>query len=133
MVYFRWTIGQATVDSVGQEKVTLLLKEALSDVPHHKGMLVVVDYLPGQSSIVHKHPGSVFAYVLEGSVISQLKGQKPMTYHAGQYWYESPMMDHLACKNASDKVHAKILVWQLVPDGDKPLIPVHFGGTISKK
>lgn len=71
----------------GKEKVTVLLKKALPDVPGHNAMMVTVDFLPGQASLPHKHPGSVFAYVLEGSVISQLEGQKPLLQYDPSFLY----------------------------------------------
>jgi quercetin dioxygenase-like cupin family protein len=77
------------------EKITVLQDEALKNVPGKKAMMIEVDYKPGQSSIAHKHEGTAMAYVLSGAVISQVKGEKAITYKAGQYWYEPAGSEHL--------------------------------------
>lgn len=107
----------------GKEKVKSLLKISLPDMPGHTAMMVIVDFLPGQGALPHRHPGSVFAYVLEGRITSQLEGQNPMTYHKGEFWYEPPLVGHLMCKNASNTKPAKILVWQLIRDKDPIILP----------
>lgn len=120
------SMGTALAQNVlimGGEKVTQLIKEPLPDVPGHNVMLITVDYLPGQATKPHEHPGSVVAYVLEGSFISQLEGQEPILYHKGQYWYEPPHHGHVMAKNASDKLPAKLLVWLLLGDNDPVKLP----------
>ena len=67
------------------------------------------------------HGGSVVAYVLEGAVISQLDGEEPVTYRAGQSWYETPRVGHLVSRNASNTKPAKLLVW-ILNEGDEPLL-----------
>ena len=57
------------------EKVTVLQDQMLKNAPGKKAMMIEVDYKPGQSSIAHKHDGTAMAYVLEGEVISQVKGE----------------------------------------------------------
>lgn len=110
--------------TAGKEKVTPLIQQALTDVPGQKGIMLMVEFLPGQAAIQHKHPGSVFVYVLEGSITSQLEGQKPVNYHQGQYWCEPPNISHLICKNLSKTKPAKLLVWQLIDDDAPALLPL---------
>ena len=74
--------------------------------------MAVVSYAPGQASTPHFHSGSVFAYVLEGEVVSQLEGQPPVTYKAGESWYEPPRAPHLVSRNASGTRPAKLLTWR---------------------
>jgi quercetin dioxygenase-like cupin family protein len=57
------------------------------------------------------HEADVFAYVLKGSVITQVKGSKPETVHAGGVFYESPTDVHIASRNASKTQAAKLLVF----------------------
>jgi quercetin dioxygenase-like cupin family protein len=78
---------------------------------------IVVGYGPGQASKAHVHPGSVFAYVIEGELISQLEGQPPVAYKAGQSWYEPPRVLHLVSRNASSTAAAKLLAVLIVDDG----------------
>ena len=107
----------------GEETTTPLQRRELVDVPGKTGMLVLVNYAPGQASKAHVHPGSVFAYVVEGEVVSQLEGQSPVTYRAGQSWYEPPRVPHLVSRNASDTAPAKLLAWLILDDGAPPKEP----------
>jgi quercetin dioxygenase-like cupin family protein len=109
---------------VGREEVIPLIRQALSDAPGKNAVMVTVNYAPGQVSVAHYHPGSVFAYVLEGEVISQLEGQPPKKYKAGDSWYEPPRAKHLISKNASATQPAKLLVWLLLGERDKTTIPL---------
>lgn len=108
----------------GQEKVTMLQQKPLADVPGKQALFFTVEYAPGQQSIPHFHGGSVIAYVLEGAVISQLEGEAPVTYSAGQSWYETPHIDHLVSKNASATRPAKLLVWIIDTEGAPVLVPL---------
>lgn len=108
----------------GQEKVTVLQEQRLADVPGKQVLFFTVDYAPGQQSIPHFHGGSVIAYVLEGSVISQLGDAAPVTYAAGQSWYETPRIEHRVSKNASATRPAKLLVWILDAEGAPVLTPI---------
>ena len=103
--------------NTNEETVTPLLKRMLPDVPSKQVLMAIVSYKPGQFSVAHRHAGSVFAYVIEGEVISQLEGQPPITYKKGQYWYEPPRVPHLVSKNASATRPAKLLVWLVMEEG----------------
>jgi quercetin dioxygenase-like cupin family protein len=115
--------GVALAHDGGEETTTPLQRQSLDDVPGKTVLLVRVDYAPGQSSRAHVHPGSVLAYVLEGEVVSQLQGQPPVTYRAGQSWYEPPGVPHLVSRNASDSAPARLLAWLIVADGAPPKKP----------
>ena len=108
-----------------EETVTPLQRQKLPDAPGKQVILAVVAYEPGQASAPHRHAGSVFAYVLEGEITSQLEGQPPVTYKAGQSWYEPPRVPHLVSKNASNTNPAKLLAWLLMDEGGqvKELLP----------
>jgi quercetin dioxygenase-like cupin family protein len=107
------------------EKVTVLQDELLQNVPGKKAMMIEVDYKPGQSSIAHKHDGTAMAYVLSGQITSQVKGQKAITYKAGEYWYEPAGSEHLISKNASATQPAKLLVFMVLSPDEKVLIPLN--------
>ncbi|MGB5829106.1 MAG: cupin domain-containing protein [Pseudomonas mandelii] len=106
------------------EKITVLQDEALKNGPGKKAMMIEVDYKPGQSSIAHKQDGTAMAYELTGAVISQVKGEKAITYKAGQYWYEPAGSEHLVSKNASATKPAKLLVFMVLSPDEKVLIPL---------
>lgn len=106
------------------EKIATLQEHALPDAPGKKGLLIEVSYKPGEASAPHVHAGAVFAYVLEGAVVSQLEGQPPVTYKAGQSWYEAANTPHLVSRNASATQPAKLLVWMLLDEKAPVLTPL---------
>lgn len=108
----------------GEEHVQPLMKQALPDVPGKNAMMATVTLAPGQSAAAHLHPGSIFAYVLEGQVVSQLEGQEAKTYSAGQSWYEPPRVHHLVTRNPSTTQPAKLLVWAIVGPQDPIKLPL---------
>lgn len=107
----------------GKEKQSVLQHQSLPDLPGKLGIMATVQYAPGQASIAHEHPGSVFAYVLEGEVISQMEGEAPKTYKAGESWYEKPHAGHLVSKNASQTKPATLVVFLLANEGEAILKP----------
>ena len=107
-----------------EDAVSVLMKRQLADMTGKEGTLITVDYAPGAESESHVHPGSVFAYVLEGAVVSQLEGEKAVTYTKGQSWYESPKKPHVVSKNASKTEPAKLLVFLLSQEGESLKDPV---------
>ncbi len=114
----------ALAHDAGEEKVQPLMKQAVSDAPGKNVMIATVTLAPGQSAAPHLHPGSIFAYVLEGSVVSQLEGQPPKTYAQGETWYEAPRVHHLVTRNASSTQPARLLVWAIVGDKEPIKLPL---------
>ena len=115
-------MAQATVSA--EDKVSVLMKQGLADMVGKVATVLTVDYAPGAASDAHVHPGSVFVYVLEGSVVSQGEGEKSMTYTKGQSWYELPKKPHLVSKNASQTEPAKIIVFLLSHEGESIKAPI---------
>ncbi|MGH7182747.1 MAG: cupin domain-containing protein [Nitrospiraceae bacterium] len=115
-------MAQVTVSA--EDKVSVLMRQSLADMAGKVATVLTVDYAPGAVSDAHVHPGSVFAYVLEGSVVSQGEGEKAMTYTKGQIWYEHPKQPHLVSKNASQTEPAKILVILLSQEGESIKAPI---------
>jgi quercetin dioxygenase-like cupin family protein len=99
------------------EKPTTLMTKDLPDVPGKEGMMQIVEFAPGEVSGPHRHDADVFVYVLEGSIITQLKGASPQTVKAGDVFYESPTDIHSVTRNASDTLPAKILVFYVKKKG----------------
>ncbi len=107
-----------------QAKVTPLMSKNLTGFPGKEGLMITVDYPPGASDPVHRHNAHAFVYVLEGSIVMQVKGGKETTLMPGQTFYEGPDDIHTVGRNASKTKPAKFLVF-LVKDKDVPvLIPV---------
>lgn len=95
---------------------TLMTKD-LPDVPGKEGMIETVDFAPGEVSQPHRHNADVFVYVLEGSIITQVKGGSPKTVSAGDVFYESPTDVHSVSRNASETQPAKLLVFYVKAKG----------------
>jgi quercetin dioxygenase-like cupin family protein len=102
--------------------VTRLMTKDLPDVPGKEGMIEIVDFAPGEVSQPHRHNADLFVYVLEGSVITQVKGGRPQTVHAGEIFYESPTDVHIVSRNASETQPAKLLVFYVKAKGTPPTV-----------
>jgi quercetin dioxygenase-like cupin family protein len=92
-------------------KETPLITKELPDLPGKEGLVETVVLAPGEVVRPHRHNADVFAYVLEGSVITQVRDGKPQTVHAGEVFYESPTDIHIDSRNASMTRPAKLLVF----------------------
>jgi quercetin dioxygenase-like cupin family protein len=109
---------------VAQEaKVTPLLSKNLTEIPGKEGLMITVDYAPGATDAIHRHNAHVFVYVLEGSVVMQVRGGKEVTLVPGQTFYEGPQDVHVVGRNASKTKPAKFLVFFVKDKGVPPLIP----------
>jgi quercetin dioxygenase-like cupin family protein len=91
-------------------RVTPVMAQDLSDLPGKEGLMITVDYAPGAADPVHRHLAHAFVYVLEGSIVMQVKGGKEVTLTAGQSFYEGPKDIHTVGRNASSTQPAKFLV-----------------------
>jgi quercetin dioxygenase-like cupin family protein len=114
----------ASVAAQEPPKVTPLLSRDLTDIPGKEGTMLIVEYAPGGADPVHRHNAHAFVYVLEGSVIMQVKGAEPVTLHPGQTFYEGPNDIHLVGRNASKTEPAKFLVVFVKKKGAPILTPV---------
>jgi quercetin dioxygenase-like cupin family protein len=92
-------------------KVTPLITKDLTGIPGKEGTMITVEYAPGGSSTEHRHNAHTFVYVLEGSVVMQVKGGNQVTLGPGQTFYESPEDIHTVSRNASGTKPAKLLVF----------------------
>jgi quercetin dioxygenase-like cupin family protein len=101
------------------EAVTELMTRELIGARGREVRMITVTYLPGGASLPHRHDAQVFVYVLEGSLIMQVKGSAAVTLGPGQTFYEGPDDIHQVCANASRTARAKILVF-MVKDKAKP-------------
>ena len=108
-------------------KVTRLMTKDLPDVPGKEGMIETVEFAPGEVSHAHRHNADVFVYVLEGSIITQVKGGSPQTVHAGDVFYESPTDVHSVSRNASQTQPAKLLVFYVKAKGAPPTVILEDG------
>lgn len=106
-----------------EAQVTPLMSKDLPDFPGKEGVMITVVYPPGASDPVHRHNADAFVYVLEGSIVMQLRGQKEVTLTPGQTFYEGPTDVHVVGRNASQTRPAKFVVFLLKEKGAPILIP----------
>jgi quercetin dioxygenase-like cupin family protein len=104
-------------------EVTTLMSKDLMDCPGKEGLLITVEYAPGWSDPIHRHNAHAFVYVLEGSLVMQLKGGKEITLTPGQTYYEGPNDVHVVGRNASSTKPAKFLVFLVKNKGAPVLVP----------
>jgi quercetin dioxygenase-like cupin family protein len=109
---------------IAQEaNVATLMSKDVTEFPGKEGMMIVVDYPPGASDPVHRHNAHAFLYVLEGSIVMQVRGGKEVTLTPGQTFYEGPNDIHVVGRNASNTKPAKFVVF-LVKDKGAPVLMV---------
>jgi quercetin dioxygenase-like cupin family protein len=96
-----------------------LVTRDLAGIPGKEVVMLTVEYLPGGASLPHRHDANVFVYVLEGSMIMQVKGKEPVTLKPGDTFYEGPDDIHETSANASKTEPAKFLVF-IVKDKGVP-------------
>jgi quercetin dioxygenase-like cupin family protein len=108
---------------MAQERITPLITKDLAGLPGQQVLMYTVDFPPGFSSPVHRHNAQVSVYVLEGSVVMQVRGQKEVTLGPGQSFYEDPNDIHVVSRNASSTKPAKFLVFLLNKKGAPLVIP----------
>jgi quercetin dioxygenase-like cupin family protein len=107
-----------------EAKVTELMSKDLTDLPNKEGLMITVEYPPGASDPVHRHNAHAFVYVLEGSIIMQVKGGREVTLTPGQTFYEGPNDVHVVGRNASNTKPAKFVVFLVKEKGAPVVVPV---------
>ena len=101
-----------------------ILSQKLPNLPGKTLTVVGVDYAPGGFSAPHRHPASgfVFAYVVSGSVRSQVEGEPLRVYSAGEHWTEPPNAHHLVSANASKTEPARLIAYIIADDSADPTV-----------
>ena len=108
----------------GQEaKVTELMSKDLTNLPGKEGLMITVEYPPGSTDPIHRHNAHAFVYVLEGSIVMQVRGGKEVTLTPGQTFYEGPDDVHVVGRNASKTNPAKFVVFFVKDKGAPVLVP----------
>lgn len=102
--------------------VKVLSCEALPDAPGKSVTTAIVDFPPLGFTPAHRHPGSVTAVVLEGTIRSQLAGEPPIDYVSGQTWFEPPRALHLFAENPDSTRPARFLATFVADTGCGALV-----------
>jgi len=110
-----------TQEAPKEAKVTPLFSKDLADFPGKEGLMITVEYPPGSTDPIHRHNAHGFIYVLEGSIVMQVRGGKEVTLTPGQTFYEGPDDVHVVGRNASQTKPAKFVVF-FVKDKGAPIV-----------
>ena len=114
----------AAASLVAQEaKITQVMSKDLPNIPGKEGLMLIIEYPPGSSDPVHRHNANGFIYVLEGSIVMQVRGGKEVTLTPGQSFYEGPDDVHVVGRNASKTKPAKFVVFFVKDKGAPVLVP----------
>ena len=105
-------------------QVTPLMSKDLPECPAKEGLMITVVYPPGASDPIHRHHAHAFVYVLEGTVVMQVKGGKEVTLTPGQTFYEGPNDIHTVSRNASSTKSAKFIVFFVKDKAAPVLVPI---------
>ncbi|KWF12389.1 cupin domain-containing protein [Burkholderia pseudomultivorans] len=103
--------------------VAPLMTKPLDEYPGKEAEMISVEYPPGAVDPVHRHYAHAFVYVVEGSIVMQVKGGQPVTLKPGQTFYEAPGDVHTVGRNASLTRPAKFIVLLLKDKGAPVLVP----------
>ena len=107
-----------------EPKVTSLMSKDLTEIPGREVLMITVEYAAGGVDPIHRHNAHAFVFVLEGSIVMQVKGGKEVTLTPGQTFYEGPDDVHVVGRNASSTKPAKFLVLLVKDKGAPVLVPV---------
>ena len=103
---------QSSASGAGPRDATVqaLLSRDLAGIPDREFTMIAVEYPPGGVDPVHRHDAQAIVYVLEGSMVMQVRGGNPVTLGPGQTFYEGPDDVHVVGRNASETASARFLV-----------------------
>lgn len=104
-------------------KVTSLMSKDLTELPGKEVLMITVEYPPGSTDPIHRHHAHAYVYVLEGTIVMQVKGGKEVTLTPGQTFYEGPADVHVVGRNASSTKPAKFVVFLIKEKGAPVLVP----------
>ena len=103
--------------------VTPAFRQDIPNVPGKSLLASVVEYAPGAKSTPHHHANSAFiaAYVLAGSIRSQVNDEPVKVYKAGESFFEAPGAHHRVSENASTTEPAPMLAIFVVDSSERTL------------
>ena len=108
-----------------EANVTPLFSKDLANLPGKEGLMLMVEYPPGSADPIHRHNANAFVYVLEGSIVMQVRGGKEVTLTTGQTFYEGPDDVHVVGRNASQTKPAKFVVFLVKEKGAPAFVPAN--------
>jgi quercetin dioxygenase-like cupin family protein len=101
----------------------------LPDVPGSHLVVVRLKLPPAGTAMSHphRHPGSVYVYVTEGTARLGVEGQPVQVVHAGESFFEPKGALHVVAESASATEPASAIAVMIVPDGAPLVLPAETG------
>ena len=115
--------GSALAETAPQPIVVPLMQKDLADVHGKEMVMLTVEYPPGAVEHIHRHNANAFVYVLEGTIVEQVRGGKEVTLTPGQTFYEGPNDVHVVGRNASTTKPARFVVVMVKKKGVDAVLP----------
>jgi quercetin dioxygenase-like cupin family protein len=100
-----------------------VMQKDLADMPGKEMLMLTVEYPPGAVEHIHRHDATAFVYVLEGTIVEQVRGGKEVTLTPGQTFYEGPNDVHTVGRNASATKPARFVVVMVKKKGVDAVLP----------
>ena len=104
-----------------------LFRTALPDMPGKQLVVVALTIQPKRAdqppSPGHRHPGSVYVYVTEGTARFGVEGQPVKEVKAGESFFEPPGALHTVMESAHPTEPAMAIAVMIVPDGAPLTLP----------
>jgi quercetin dioxygenase-like cupin family protein len=113
----------APAHAAPQPVVVPIMQKDLADLPGKEMLMITVEYPPGTVESVHRHDAHAFLYVLDGTIVEQVRGGKEVTLTPGQTFYEGPNDVHIVGRNASTTKPAKFVVVLVKKKGVDAVLP----------
>ena len=105
--------GSALAQTAPQPVVVPVMQKDLADMPGKEMLMLTVEYPPGAVEHIHRHDAYAFVYVLEGTIVEQVRGGKEVTLTPGQNqkrtWFETSLMSALCHKRTSRPAQACVV------------------------
>ena len=97
----------------------VLFSTPLQDVPGKNLVVVHLEFGPTQqhSRVDHRHPGSVYVYVTQGTMRLGIEGEPVREVHTGESFFEPPGALHTVAESASATESAEAIAVMIVTDG----------------
>ncbi len=119
---FAFHFGATLVPAAGETAITPVLTTAIKGMPNTEAKILLFDVDPGWKTDHHIHPGQLFVYILEGGLRLEVDGAEPVSYAAGEAFYELPDLGMVGA-NLSATERAKFVVFQFGETGQPLMVP----------
>jgi quercetin dioxygenase-like cupin family protein len=104
----------------------ILFEAPLADMPGKRLVVVGLTLPPRRGERQaggHRHPGSVYVYVTEGTARLGIEGETVKEVRAGESFFEPPGVLHTVSESASATEPAQAIAVMIVPEGAALVIP----------